>query len=173
VVLTNARVPIITFAHHTTHIFQVHDVDLFGSLRKHANGLKMFDEEQPAGAFLLRVYRDFKQTIIELHIWEAFAAIGFTPDIEQSPCGLLLDEQKRRQSPGLMELWENDRSLESLSKRRQNAKLGWINESEKIDLIHISYRFEIQNQRDAANHLAEKVSIGTGGAITLSLLCVT
>jgi hypothetical protein len=68
-VLTNARVPIITFAPHTTHIFQMLDVVIFGALKKHANGLKMFDEEQPAAAFLLRVYRDFKQTMIEVNIW--------------------------------------------------------------------------------------------------------
>jgi hypothetical protein len=40
-----ARVRIITFASHTTHIFQMLDVVLFGALKKHANGLKMFDEE--------------------------------------------------------------------------------------------------------------------------------
>jgi hypothetical protein len=68
-VLTNARVRIIIFAHHTAHIFQMLDVVLFGTLKKHANGLKMFDEEQPAVAFLLRVYRNFKQTMIEVNIW--------------------------------------------------------------------------------------------------------
>jgi hypothetical protein len=44
------------------------DVVLFGALKKHANPLKMFDEEQPAAAFPLRVDRDFKQTIIEVNI---------------------------------------------------------------------------------------------------------
>jgi hypothetical protein len=32
--------------------------------------------------------------MIEINIWEAFEAIGFTHDIEQSPYGLLLDEEK-------------------------------------------------------------------------------
>jgi hypothetical protein len=68
-VLTNARVQIIIFAPHTTHIFQMLDVVLFGALKKHANGLKMFDEEQPAPAFLLRAYRDSKQTMIKVNIW--------------------------------------------------------------------------------------------------------
>jgi hypothetical protein len=106
------------------------DVILFGALKKHANGLKMFDEEQSAAAFLLKVYHDFKQRIIEINIPEAFAAIGFTHDIEQSPHGLLFDEEKLRQSPGFMELWECDTALGSLSRWQQNPKFGWINEPE-------------------------------------------
>jgi hypothetical protein len=60
----------------------------------------------------------------------AFAAIGLTHDIDQSRYGLLFDKQKLRQSLGFMELWERDLLLESLSRRRQNAKFGWINEPE-------------------------------------------
>jgi hypothetical protein len=67
-VLTNARVQIITFTPHTTHIFQMLDVVLFGAFKKHTNGFKVFDEEQPAAAFLVRVYRNFKQTMIEFNI---------------------------------------------------------------------------------------------------------
>jgi hypothetical protein len=44
------------------------NVILFGALKKHANDLKMFDEEQSAAAFLLKVYHDFKQTMIEVNI---------------------------------------------------------------------------------------------------------
>jgi hypothetical protein len=106
------------------------DVVLFGSLKKHANDLKMFDEEQPAAAFLLKVYHDFKKNMIEVNIWGAFAAIRFTYDIEQSPYGLLFDEEKLRQSPGFMELWECDTPLGSVSRWPPNAKFGWINEPE-------------------------------------------
>jgi hypothetical protein len=106
------------------------DVVLFGALKNHSNDLKMFDEEQPAAAFLLKFDHDFKQTMIEVNRSEAFAAIGFIHDIEQSPYGLLFDEEKLRQSPGSMELWERDAPLRSLSRRRQNAKFGWINEPE-------------------------------------------
>jgi hypothetical protein len=88
------------------------------------------DEEQPAAAFLLKVYHDFKQTMIEVNIWGAFAAFGFSYDIAQNPYGLLFDEEKLRQSPGFVELWERDTPLESLSKRQREAKFGWINEPE-------------------------------------------
>jgi hypothetical protein len=67
-VLAIARVRITTFASRTTHLFQMLDVVLFGALKKHAKGLKMFDEEQLAAAFLLKVDRDLKQTVIEVNI---------------------------------------------------------------------------------------------------------
>jgi hypothetical protein len=69
-VLTNPRVRIITFAPSTTHIFQMFAVVRFGALRKHANGLNMFDGEHPATVFLLRVYGNFKQTMIEVNLWD-------------------------------------------------------------------------------------------------------
>jgi hypothetical protein len=116
-ILTEARVRIITFAPHTTQIFQVLDLVLIGALKKRGNGLRAFEKERPTVAILLRVHRDFKQTIIEVNIWKAFEVLGLTYDIEQIPCGLVFDEEKLRQSPGLVELWERNMHLESLFRR--------------------------------------------------------
>jgi hypothetical protein len=129
-VLTCVRVQIIKFAPHTTNIFQVLDVVLFGAFKKHAIGLETLAGEQPAAAFLLKVYHDFKQIMIEINTWRAFAAIGFTYDIKQNPYGLLFNEEKLRHSLGFVELWERDSPLESLSKRRREAKFRWINKLE-------------------------------------------
>jgi hypothetical protein len=60
------------------------------------------DEEQPAAASLIKVYHDSKQTMTEINIWGAFAAIGSTHVIEQSPYGLLFDEENPRQSAGFV-----------------------------------------------------------------------
>jgi hypothetical protein len=92
------------------------DVVLFSTLKKHATGLETLDEESQAAAFLLKVYRDFKQMIVEVNIWRAFAAIGFTCDINKIPYGLLFDEENFRRSPGFLDLWERNMPLESLSK---------------------------------------------------------
>jgi hypothetical protein len=67
-VLTRMRAKIIIFATQTTHIFQMLDIMLSDTLKKHATGLDMLDEEQPAAAFLLKVYHDFKQTTVEVSI---------------------------------------------------------------------------------------------------------
>jgi hypothetical protein len=65
-------VRIITFVPRSTHLFQVLDVVLSDALKKHATGLETLDEEQPAAAFLLKIHHDFKQTMIEVNIWEPF-----------------------------------------------------------------------------------------------------
>jgi hypothetical protein len=106
------------------------DVVLFSALKKHAPGLETLDEEQSVTAFLRKVYHNFKQTMVEVNIWEAIAAIGFTHDIEQPPYGLLFDEEKFRQSRGFVELSERNAPLENLSKRRRESKSGWINKPE-------------------------------------------
>jgi hypothetical protein len=59
-VLTNARVRVITFAPHTTHVFQMFDIVLFGALNNHATGLEMLNEESGTVAFILKLYHDFK-----------------------------------------------------------------------------------------------------------------
>jgi hypothetical protein len=69
-VLTKERVKIITFALLITHIFQILDVVLFGALKKHDTGLTTLEEEQTTAAFIIKVYHDFKQTMIEVNIWD-------------------------------------------------------------------------------------------------------
>jgi hypothetical protein len=82
VILARVRVRIITFAYHTTYIFQMLNVMLFGALKKYVTSLETLDEKQPADAFLLKVYHDFKQIMVEVNIWGAITAIDFNHDIE-------------------------------------------------------------------------------------------
>jgi hypothetical protein len=93
-ILTRERVRVITFAPHTTHIFEKLDVMLFDVLTKYATGFSKLDEEQPAAAFTINVYHDFKQTIVEVHIWGAFSSIALTHDIGQNPYELPFDKEK-------------------------------------------------------------------------------
>jgi hypothetical protein len=126
-VLTNARIRNIILAPNTTHAFQMLDVVLFSALKKRASGLEMWNEESGNVAFIIKCYHDFKQTVVEVNIWGAFSAIGFSYDITQNPYGLLFDEEKFRQSRGFLELWARDMSLKSLSTQRRQTKFGWIN----------------------------------------------
>jgi hypothetical protein len=98
--LTNARVRVITFAPHTTHIFQMLDVVLFGAMKKRTSRLEMWNEEADTAAFIIRLYHDFKQTMVKVNVWGAFSAIGFSYDIRESPYRSLFDEEKFRQSGG-------------------------------------------------------------------------
>jgi hypothetical protein len=74
-VLTNALVRVITFAPHMTYVFQMLDVVLFSALKKRASGLEMWNEESGTAAFIIKLYHDFKQTMVEVNIWGTFSAI--------------------------------------------------------------------------------------------------
>jgi hypothetical protein len=120
-VLTNTRVRVITFAPHTTHVFQMLDVMLFGPVKKHAIGLEVLNEEPGTVALIFKLYHDFKQATVQVNTWGAFSAIGLTHDITQDPYGLLFDGAMFRQSHGFVERWERDARLQTLSTRGQRG----------------------------------------------------
>jgi hypothetical protein len=127
-VLTRKRVKVIIFTNHTTHIFQMLDVVLFGALKKNATGFRTLDEESIVTAFIIKVYHDFKETMVEINIWGAFSSIGLTHYIDQNPYGLtVLRRGIVPTKSGFLELWERNVRLENLSKRRQQVRFGWIN----------------------------------------------
>jgi hypothetical protein len=86
----------------------------------------MLGEQQPASAFLLKVYDDFKQTMVEINIWRTFAAIVFTHDTEQTPYGLLFDKEKSQQSGDFVELSERNKLSVECVKAMAKFKV-WMN----------------------------------------------
>jgi hypothetical protein len=91
---------VITFAPYTTQIFQILDVTVFGVLKRRLGYKFPFEDEKETVKFIMKVYHDFKQTMVEPNIWGAFRAIGFEFefDTEAQPYRLLLNERKQRES---------------------------------------------------------------------------
>jgi hypothetical protein len=56
----------------------------------------------------------------------AFRAIGFIHHIDQIAEWLLLDEEQFPQSPKVIEFWDRDVLLESLSARWRETRFGYI-----------------------------------------------
>jgi hypothetical protein len=83
--LTPAGVRVITFAPHTTQTFQVLDVTLFGVLKRRLGYELPFEDEKETVSFIMKVYHDFKQTMVEPNICGAFRTIGFEFDTEAEP----------------------------------------------------------------------------------------
>jgi hypothetical protein len=131
-VLTDTRVRVITFAPHPTQSFQVLDVTLFGVLKRRLGYKFPFEDEKETVKLIMKVYRDFKETMVEPNIWGALRAIGFEFefDTEAEPHRLLFNEEKLRQIAGFREVWSIDLLLDKLSSRRQNIRFGWINKQE-------------------------------------------
>jgi hypothetical protein len=125
--LTKARVRIIIFAPHTTNIFQVLDPTLFGVLKRGPRYELPFETDNSTVMFLMKLYHDFKQTMVPSNVWGAFHALGFDYYTRREPSRLLFDEEKLRGSRGFQEPWSLDFPLDQLSDRRRADQFGWIN----------------------------------------------
>jgi hypothetical protein len=125
--LTEARVCVITFAPHTTHIFQILDLTLFGVLKRRPRYELPFETDNSTVKLLMKVYNDFRQTMVPSNAWGAFHALGFEYDTRRESSRLLFDKEKLRGSGGLQELSSLDFPLDQLSDRRRVAPFEWIN----------------------------------------------
>jgi hypothetical protein len=90
-----------TFAGHTTHIFQVLDLTLFGALKRRPRYELPFETDNSTVKLLMKVYNDFRQTMVPSNVWGAFHALVFDYDTRREPSRLLFDEEKLRGSGGL------------------------------------------------------------------------
>jgi hypothetical protein len=61
-------VRVITFAPHTTQIFQILPVTLFGVLKRRLGYKLPFEDQNETVPFIMKVYSDFKQTMAESNI---------------------------------------------------------------------------------------------------------
>jgi hypothetical protein len=52
-------------------------VTFFGVLKRRRGYELPFEDEKETDKLIMKVYRDFKQTMLEPNIWGAFRAIGF------------------------------------------------------------------------------------------------
>jgi hypothetical protein len=93
-------VRLVTFAPHTTQIFKVLDVTLFDVLKRRLGSKLPFEYEIETVRFIMKVYHEFKQAMVEFNTWEAFRAIGFEFDTDAEPYHLLFNEEQLRQNAG-------------------------------------------------------------------------
>jgi hypothetical protein len=80
--------------------------------------------------FLITIYSDFKQNIVEVNVWNAFQALGFEIDIAQQSYNLLAADEKLKESSELKELRSFDFLLDNLSRYWREIKFKWINKPE-------------------------------------------
>jgi hypothetical protein len=73
-----ARVRVIIFAPHTTNIFQVLDLTLFGVLKRHGQYHPPFETENRTADFIVKTYKDVHCTMVGTNIWGLFRRIGLS-----------------------------------------------------------------------------------------------
>jgi hypothetical protein len=128
--LTEAKVRIITFPSHTTQIFQVLNLTLFGVLKKRPRYELPFEHDNATVKCMIKVYHDFRQTMVAPNRWMAFHALGLDFDMRRESYRLLFDEERLRGSARVRELCSVDFSLDQLLSRGRAARFSWINKPE-------------------------------------------
>jgi hypothetical protein len=127
-------VVVITFAPqpHTTQIFQVLDLAVFGILERRGQYQLPLQDHAGSPRFINKMSHDhdFRMTMNEPNIWGAFRGIGVKYSVVDGVQRVSFDEMTVRDSHGLKELWNIDFRLAKLSPRLQSCKFGWINEPE-------------------------------------------
>jgi hypothetical protein len=71
-ILTDARVRVITFAPHTTQVFQVFDLILFNVLKRRPRYELPFDDGEATLKCTMQAFHDFRETMIQPNMWGAF-----------------------------------------------------------------------------------------------------
>jgi hypothetical protein len=128
--LNEAQVRIVTFAPHTTRLFQILDLTLFGVFKRRGHDHLPFQNDQGTAVFIRKVYHDFRATMFDTNIRAAFVHIGLSFAMVSGIMRLRFNEIILRESSGFQELWTITFPLEKLSARRQRTPFGWINKPE-------------------------------------------
>jgi hypothetical protein len=66
--LIKARVYVLTFARHTTQVFQILDLTLFGVLKRRPRYELAFDDAKPTADFIMKVYDDSRQILVSPNV---------------------------------------------------------------------------------------------------------
>jgi hypothetical protein len=103
---------------------------LFGAFKTRGQYQLPFEPNHRTANFILRVYHDFRATMIDVNILGAFRKIGLTFHVVGNITRVHFDEIRLRESPGFRELWDINYPPENLTVWRRNAQFGWINKVE-------------------------------------------
>jgi hypothetical protein len=128
--LREYEVKVTTFQPHTTQAFQALDLSLFGILKRQLQYNLPLGNDDRVVAFIQKAFHSLKQAFVPDNVRNAFQILGFQFHIANSPYTRLLREEKLRGSQRFREIWDADDPLDQLSKRRREARYGWINQHE-------------------------------------------
>jgi hypothetical protein len=89
---------------------------MFGVLKRRPRYELPFGDEKTTIKFIMKVYHDFTQTLVESNIWGALQALGFESEFDTTSelYRLLFNVEKLRESAGFRELWSIDFPLDQL-----------------------------------------------------------
>ena len=126
-ILAENLIIVITYPPHTSHVFQVLDLLLFGILKKYKKYIPKDDTISPKIDHLKRVFHSYEMSTCSSTIRSSFAKAGFVYYQKDEMNYLHLNRSKIENTKEFKEIWDINYPLEELSTRRKNQPRGWIN----------------------------------------------
>lgn len=126
-ILAKNLIIVISYPSHTSNVFQVLDILLFGVLKNHKKYLPKNDNISPKIDHLYRIFHSYELSTCSTTVRSSFVKAGFNYIKKGGSYFLQLNREKIEKSPSFQELWDINFPEEDLSTRRKNQKWGWIN----------------------------------------------
>jgi hypothetical protein len=121
-------VVVVTYPPHTSHIFQVLDVLLFGRLKSAKKYIPRNDADASGIDHLVRIFKAYEMVTTSTTIRASWVKAGFEYCRRDDAFYLLVNDGKIRDSPDFSEIWRMNFPVEALSTRRRNQKWGLMNQ---------------------------------------------
>jgi hypothetical protein len=121
-------VVVVTYPPHTSHIFQVLDVLLFGRLKSAKKYLPRNDGAPSQIDHLVRIFKAYEMVTTSSTIRASWVKAGFEYCKRDGAFYLLVNDGKIRDSPEFSEIWRINFPLEALSSRRRSQEWGFMNQ---------------------------------------------
>jgi hypothetical protein len=125
--LAHHGVLLITYPPHTSHIFQVLDVLLFGRLKLAKKHLSRNDDLDPQVDHAMRVFRAYEIATTSTTVRSSWEKAGFGFVKRDGTYYLWVDEGKIRRCPEFCEVWQIDYPEARLSQRRRQQNWVFLN----------------------------------------------
>jgi hypothetical protein len=130
---------LITYPPHTSHLFKMLDLLLFGRLKAIEEQLL---RDFPSGRDLdhvTRIFRAYEQATTSVIVRSSWDKAGFAFERRDGTVYLCFRQAKLRESAEFCELWRIDYPEEKLSIRRRQQQWGWLNEP----FFRVKYRAQL------------------------------
>jgi hypothetical protein len=125
--LSQHNIRVISFPPHSTHIFQMLDLVVFGVMKHYKSTLKKANNIHPVADHLHRAFRAFELATVSSTIRASFEAAGFNYIIGENGYVLQVNVEKIRSNPDFLEMWNTNFDEALLTPRRRNARWGVLN----------------------------------------------
>jgi hypothetical protein len=97
-IIADNNILVISFPPHTSHVFQMLDLVIFGAMKKHKASIEKNRDLNPSADLIFRVFRALELATCSTTIRASFQKAGFIYDVHGNSVILRVNEEKIRAS---------------------------------------------------------------------------